>query len=75
LITPADFEGKFIHEELNPKRTLEDTITSLVDEEKELFLSFARDMLTWVPSERKTARELTKHPFLNLGGHIVRGLV
>jgi hypothetical protein len=27
-------------------------------------------MLTWVPSERKTARELTEHPFLNFGGQV-----
>ncbi|KAJ9483817.1 hypothetical protein VN97_g9583 [Penicillium thymicola] len=63
------FGGKFLHQELIPKRKLEDTIPSRDDSERELFLSFARDMLTWVPSERKTARELTEHPFLNLGGH------
>ncbi|KAJ5200680.1 hypothetical protein N7472_005884 [Penicillium cf. griseofulvum] len=65
-----DEEGKFPHEELIPNRKLEDTILSLDDSERELFLSFARDMLTWVPSERKTARELTEHPFLNFGGHV-----
>jgi hypothetical protein len=48
---------------------LEDTVPSLKGEEKELFLSFARDMLTWVPAERKSARELIEHPFLSFGGH------
>lgn len=62
--------GKFLHQELIPNRKLEDTIPSIYDSERELFLSFARDMLTWVPSERKTARELTEHPFLNFGGYV-----
>ncbi|KAJ5050011.1 hypothetical protein NUH16_008538 [Penicillium rubens] len=70
-----DKEGKFLHEELIPSRKLEDTIPSLDDSERELFLSFARDMLTWVPSERKSARELTAHPFLNFGGHITMDLL
>ncbi|KAI2706405.1 hypothetical protein DTO012A7_5177 [Penicillium roqueforti] len=65
-----DEEGKFLHEELIPSRKLEDTIPSLDDSEREIFLSFARDMLTWIPSERKTARELMEHPFLNFGGHV-----
>ncbi|KGO67759.1 hypothetical protein PITC_000970 [Penicillium italicum] len=65
-----DEKGIFLHEELIPNRKLEDTIPSLDDSDRELFLSFARDMLTWVPSERKTARELTEHPFLNFGGHV-----
>ncbi|OQE22683.1 hypothetical protein PENFLA_c012G01675 [Penicillium flavigenum] len=67
-----DKEGKSLHEELIPSPKLEDTVPSLDDSERELFLSFARDMLTWVPSERKTARELTAHPFLNFGGHITK---
>ena len=75
LRTSADLLSKFLHEELIPTRKLEDTIPSLVDKEKEVFLSFARDVLTWVPSERKTARELTEHPFLNFGGHAVKELV
>ncbi|CAI7633752.1 unnamed protein product [Penicillium glandicola] len=70
-----DEEGKFLHEELIPSRKLEDTIPSLDDSERELFLSFARDMLTWVPSDRKTARELTEHPFLNFGGHVSKDVL
>ncbi|CAG8027706.1 unnamed protein product [Penicillium nalgiovense] len=67
-----DKEGIFLHEDLIPSRKLEDTIPSLDDSERELFLSFARDMLTWVPSERKTARELTVHPFLNFDGYVTK---
>ncbi|KAJ5356918.1 hypothetical protein N7517_011527 [Penicillium concentricum] len=70
-----DEEGKFLHEKLIPNRKLEDTIPSLDDSERELFLSFARDMLTWVLSERKTARELTEHPFLNFGGVVPKDLL
>ncbi|KAJ5956297.1 hypothetical protein N7501_010576 [Penicillium viridicatum] len=70
-----DEEGKFLHQELVPNRKLEDTIQSIDDSEREIFLSFARDMLTWVPSERKTARELTEHPFLNFGGHVPKDVL
>ncbi|KAJ5990221.1 hypothetical protein N7522_010428 [Penicillium canescens] len=63
-----DEEGEFLHKQLVPNRKLEDTVPSLKGEEKELFLSFARDMLTWVPAERKSARELIEHPFLSFGG-------
>ncbi|KAJ5800387.1 uncharacterized protein N7518_002455 [Penicillium psychrosexuale] len=70
-----DEEGKFLHEELIPSRKLKDTILSLDDSERELFLSFARDMLTWIPSERKTARELIEHPFLNFGGHVSKDVL
>ena len=64
--------GHFLYEDLVPKRRLEDTIPSLEGEQKELFLSFAREMLTWDPSARKSAAELSRHSFLNFGGHIVR---
>ncbi|CAG7922237.1 unnamed protein product [Penicillium olsonii] len=67
-----DKEGKFLYEDLVPKRRLEDTIPSLEGEQKELFLSFAREMLTWDPSARKSAAELSRHSFLNFGGHVVR---
>ncbi|CAG7948358.1 unnamed protein product [Penicillium salamii] len=70
-----DEEGNFLYEDLIPKRKLEDTVPSLKGEEKELFLSFAREMLTWDPSARKTAAELAQHPFLNFGGYVVKDLV
>ncbi|KAJ5348897.1 uncharacterized protein N7506_002150 [Penicillium brevicompactum] len=70
-----DEEGNFLHGDLVPNRTLEDTVPSLEGEEKELFLSFARGMLTWDPMKRKSAGQLAQHPFLNFGDHIVKDIV
>lgn len=61
-------QGKFCYNELIPSRSLEDTTLFLEGNERESFLSFVRDMLTWLPEKRKTARELMDHPFLKLGG-------
>lgn len=66
--------GKFLYGELIPDRTLSDTI-DFSDEkenekEKENFLSFVKLMLTWLPEERKTAKELMEHPFLGWGKDI-----
>ncbi|KAF4154528.1 hypothetical protein CNMCM6936_005944 [Aspergillus lentulus] len=60
-------EDKFRHNELIPSRSLEDTIQFFEEKDREAFLSFARQMLTWLPEKRKTARELMDHPFLKLG--------
>ncbi|KUL87592.1 hypothetical protein ZTR_05785 [Talaromyces verruculosus] len=60
-------ENKFLYDELIPHRGLEDTTPLLEEKEQEAFLSFVRQMLTWLPEERKTARELMDHPFLKLG--------
>ncbi|KAJ5084542.1 hypothetical protein NUU61_009121 [Penicillium alfredii] len=60
-------KGEFLHENLIPARKLEDTIPSLEEEERQAFLSFVRNMLTWRPEERKTARELMDHQFLKFG--------
>lgn len=57
--------GKFLREDLIPKRKLDDTVPSLDAGEREAFLSFIKQMLAWLPEERKTARELMDHPFLN----------
>ncbi|KAL5361430.1 protein kinase [Aspergillus floccosus] len=62
-----DAEGEFRHNELIPSRSLENTIPFLEREDQEAFLSFVRQMLTWLPEERKTARELMDHRFLKLG--------
>ncbi|KAH8424753.1 uncharacterized protein LDX57_002496 [Aspergillus melleus] len=59
-------EDKFQHNELIPHRSLEDTVSFLEEKDREAFLSFARQMLTWHPEKRKTARELMNHPFLKL---------
>ncbi|KAK1147987.1 hypothetical protein N8T08_000503 [Aspergillus melleus] len=59
-------EGELQHKELIPHRSLEDTVSFLEEKDREAFLSFARQMLTWHPGKRKTARELMDHPFLKL---------
>lgn len=64
LFVAAD---KFLHDHLIPARKLEVTIPSLEEKERQGFLSFVSHMLTWLPEERKTARELMEHPFLNHG--------
>ncbi|KAJ5405446.1 hypothetical protein N7465_006730 [Penicillium sp. CMV-2018d] len=61
-------EDEFRYSELIPSRSLEDTSPFLEEKDREAFLSFVRQMLTWLPEERKTARELMDHPFLKLGG-------
>ncbi|KAK2779961.1 hypothetical protein FQN53_001147 [Emmonsiellopsis sp. PD_33] len=62
-------EDEFRYSELIPRRSLEDTTSPSVDDkDQEAFLSFVRQMLAWLPEERKTARELVEHPFLKLGG-------
>lgn len=59
-------EDKFLYDDLIPARNLEDIVPSAVEKERHSFLSFIRAMLTWLPEERKTARELIEHPFLKL---------
>ncbi|OJJ52302.1 hypothetical protein ASPSYDRAFT_164905 [Aspergillus sydowii CBS 593.65] len=60
-------EDKFCHSDLIPSRSLEDRIP-FEEKDRDTFLSFVRQMLTWFPDERKTARELMDHPFLKPGG-------
>ncbi|KAJ5570104.1 uncharacterized protein N7459_009534 [Penicillium hispanicum] len=62
-----DEKDEFRHNELVPSRGLEDTTPFLEEKDREAFLSFVRQMLTWLPEKRKTARELMDHPFLKLG--------
>ena len=62
------FWDEFRYSEFIPSLNLEDTITILEEKDREAFLSFARQMLSWQPEKRKTARELMDHPFLKLGG-------
>lgn len=44
---------------------LEDSITSLDGEDKQLFLGFINKMLAWWPKDRKSAVELFEDPWLN----------
>jgi serine/threonine protein kinase len=57
--------GEFLHDDLLPTRKLEDSITTLEEEERQAFLSFVNHMLAWLPEDRQTAGELMEHPFLN----------
>ncbi|OBT98311.2 hypothetical protein VE01_03095 [Pseudogymnoascus verrucosus] len=59
-----DEKGRFLHEDLIPKRKLDDTASFLGREEKEAFLDLAKGMLAWHPDARKTAGELAGHSFL-----------
>ncbi|EFR00913.1 CMGC protein kinase [Nannizzia gypsea CBS 118893] len=61
-----DDNGNFLHEDLIPDRRFDDTAPSLDSEQREKFLSFVKRMVTWLPEERATARELAEHPFLQL---------
>jgi serine/threonine protein kinase len=47
-----------------PKISLEERVSVLEGEEKELFLDFIRSMLRWRPEDRKSATELLKHPWM-----------
>ena len=55
----GDFKGLPI-----PKISLEERISGLEGEEKELFLDFIGSMLKWRPEDRKSATELLKHPWM-----------
>lgn len=57
--------GQFLYDDLIPALKLSKAMPSLEDEERKALLSFVSHMLTWLPEERKTARELMEHPFLN----------
>ncbi|KKK18890.1 hypothetical protein AOCH_001833 [Aspergillus ochraceoroseus] len=54
-----DDKGNFLYDELIPTRKLEDTVPSLEAGDREACLSFIKQMLAWLPEERKT------DPFLN----------
>ncbi|GKZ64238.1 hypothetical protein AnigIFM50267_003701 [Aspergillus niger] len=61
-----DENGEFLHKHLIPEnQTLEDTVTFLKDTEKDGFLAFARNILQWLPEDRKTAKELADDPWLS----------
>ncbi|GFN18401.1 kinase domain-containing protein [Aspergillus tubingensis] len=61
-----DDNGDFLHKHLIPEsQTLEDTVTCLKGTEKDEFLAFARNILQWLPENRKTAKELAEDPYLS----------
>lgn len=60
-----DAQGEFKY----PEYILKDldwdaSVSRLRGEEKDLFIDFAKKMITWVPEERWTAKQLLEHPFL-----------
>jgi serine/threonine protein kinase len=60
-----DADGKFKYPEyVNRDCSLEASISRLRGEDKDLFIDMAKKMLTWVPEERWTARQLLEHPFI-----------
>lgn len=52
--------------------SLSDTVQSLDEDNKALFIDFIGQMLKWVPEQRKTAKELLEHPWLDLGAECRR---
>ena len=60
-----DSAGQFKHPDyVEEDCSFEHSIHRLRGEAKELFIDFAQKMLTWVPEERWTAKQLLEHPFL-----------
>lgn len=59
-------QGKFRYPELIPNEmfTLENSTPMLEGQERALFINFARRMLTWLPEQRATAKELLDDPWL-----------
>ena len=48
-----------------PETTFEQQANRLQGEQKHLFVQFIRSMLSWLPEERKTAKELLDDPWLS----------
>ena len=58
-------DGEFMYKDLIPTHVrLEDSVPSLEGEDKRLFLDLIKQMLQWLPEDRKTAKELLEHPWL-----------
>ncbi|KAF4459651.1 kinase domain [Fusarium albosuccineum] len=64
-------QGKFKYPELIPDEsfTLKNSTPMLEGEERTLFINFAKRMLTWLPEQRATAKELLNDPWLKYVGH------
>ncbi len=57
--------GEFMHKDLIPNNaSLENSVTSLEGEDKQLFLDFMKKVLHWLPEDRQSAKELVEHPWL-----------
>lgn len=67
-----DEQGRFRYPELVPGETftLENSTPMLEGQDRELFVKFARRMLTWLPEQRATAKELLDDPWItSMGRH------
>jgi serine/threonine-protein kinase SRPK3 len=64
--TYFDENGNFRKPEyINEDVTWESSISRMRGEEKDCFIDFAKKMISWLPEERWTAKQLLDHPFLN----------
>ncbi|KAF2163346.1 hypothetical protein M409DRAFT_26383 [Zasmidium cellare ATCC 36951] len=62
-----DDDGRFLYDNMTPQDlNLSDTVRSLDEDDKASFMDFASQILKWVPEQRKTAKELLEHPWLDL---------
>lgn len=59
--------GNFEPQVRIPPITFEDSITQISGEEKKMFISFVKRMLTWEPKHRSTAKDLLDDPWLRVG--------
>ncbi len=60
-----DADGQFKYpKHLEGDCKFEHAVHRFYGEEKELFIDFVQKMMTWVPEERWTAKQLLEHPFL-----------
>ncbi|EHY60976.1 Serine/threonine-protein kinase SRPK [Exophiala dermatitidis] len=63
-------EGRLHNPDLIPTSfNFETTISNVSGEEKKMFINFVQKMIRWLPSERSTANELLKDPWLELDRH------
>jgi len=46
--------------------SFDDSIQQITGDDKRLFIKFIKRMLTWDPAERATAKELLRHPWLQV---------
>ena len=57
--------GNFRYPDLVPRNfTFENSLQEIQGEDKNLFVDFAKKMITWLPKDRATAQELLLHPWL-----------
>lgn len=71
-----DNQGVFKHPDLIPDEmfTLSNSTPMLEGQERALFINFAKRMLTWLPEQRATAKELLDDPWLkSVGRHRAAG--